>query len=76
MLQHTTSHVGLDVSKASISVALLRPDGHLDEESIPNAPEAVRRLVRRDQVKTSKLMPAWESSPSAASASRPRTKIP
>ena len=34
MLQHTTvTHVGLDVSKASISVALLRPDGHLDEEA-------------------------------------------
>ena len=48
MLQHTTAtHVGLDVSKASISVALLRPDGHLDEERIANTPEAVRRLVRR-----------------------------
>ena len=48
MLQHTTAtHVGLDVSKASISVALLRPDGRLDEESIANTPEAVRRLVRR-----------------------------
>ena len=48
MSQHTTStYVGLDVSKASISVALLRPDGRLDEESIPNTPEAVRSLVRR-----------------------------
>jgi len=48
MLQHTSAtHVGLDVSKASISVALLRPDGHLDEERIPNTPEAVRSLVRR-----------------------------
>ncbi len=48
MLQHTTAtHVGLDVSKASISVALLRPDGRLDEERIPNTPEDVRRLVRR-----------------------------
>ena len=48
MFQHTTTtHVGLDVSKASISVALLRPDGHLDEERIANTPEDVRRLVRR-----------------------------
>ena len=48
MLQHTSvTHVGLDVSKASISVALLRPDGHLDEERIPDTPEDVRRLVRR-----------------------------
>jgi len=48
MSQHTTvTHVGLDVSKASISVALLRPGGHLDEERIANTPEDVRRLVRR-----------------------------
>jgi len=48
MLQHTSAtHVGLDVSKASISVALLRPDGRLDEERIPNTPEDVRRLVHR-----------------------------
>ena len=47
MSQHTTTHVGLDVSKASISVALLRPDGRLDEDRIANTPEAVRRLVRR-----------------------------
>jgi transposase len=39
--------VGLDVSKASISIALLRADGRLDEERIPNTPEAIRTLVRR-----------------------------
>jgi transposase len=48
MFQHTAStHVGMDVSKASISIALLRPDGHLDEERITDTPEAVRSLVRR-----------------------------
>jgi hypothetical protein len=48
MLQHMPlTHVGLDVSKASISVALLRPDGHLDEDRIANTPESVRSLVRR-----------------------------
>jgi len=48
MLEHTTvTHLGLDVSKASISVALLRPDGHVDEECTPNTPEEVRRLARR-----------------------------
>ena len=47
LLRHTTSYVGHDVSKASISVALLRPDGRLDEESIANTPGAVRRLRRR-----------------------------
>jgi transposase len=47
MSQHTPTYVGLDVSKASISVALLRPDGRIDEERIANSPEAVRSLVRR-----------------------------
>lgn len=42
-----TTFVGLDVSKASISVALLRPDGSLDEDRIANTPEAVRALVGR-----------------------------
>jgi transposase len=41
-------YVGLDVSKLSISVALLRPNGTgMDEERISNTPEAVRALVRR-----------------------------
>lgn len=48
MSQHTaTTYIGLDVSKASISVALLRPDGRVDEDRIANTPEAVRTLVRR-----------------------------
>jgi transposase len=41
-------YVGLDVSKLSINVALLRPNGTgIDEDRIPNTPEAVRALVRR-----------------------------
>lgn len=40
--------VGLDVSKLSINVALLRPNGTgIDEDRIPNTPQAVRALVRR-----------------------------
>lgn len=40
--------VGLDVSKLSIHVALLRPNGTgIDEDRISNTPEAVRSLVRR-----------------------------
>jgi transposase len=45
--QLTPTYVGLDVSKKAISVALLRPDGRLDEDRIANTPEAVRSLVRR-----------------------------
>jgi transposase len=49
MLQSTApTYVGLDVSKASISVALLRPGQvRIDEERIANTPEAVRKLVAR-----------------------------
>lgn len=49
MLQSTpVTYVGLDVSKASISVALLRPgQARIDEERIANTPEAVRKLVGR-----------------------------
>jgi transposase len=39
--------VGLDVSSASIQVALLRPDGEIDEQKVPNTAEAVTALVRR-----------------------------
>lgn len=42
------TYVGLDVSSASIQVALLRPgDEAVDEERIPNTAEAVSALVRR-----------------------------
>ncbi|HVR88501.1 MAG TPA: hypothetical protein VHG53_03025 [Candidatus Limnocylindria bacterium] len=42
------THVGLDVHKDSISVALLRPVAlEVDEDRIPNTPEAIRKLVRR-----------------------------
>ena len=49
MLQSSPQiYVGLDVSKLSINVALLRPNGTgIDEDRIPNTPEAVRSLVRR-----------------------------
>jgi transposase len=42
------THIGLDVHKDSIAVAVLRPvTGELDERVIPNTPEAVRKLLRR-----------------------------
>lgn len=40
------TYVGLDVSSASIQVALLRPDGEIDEQKVPNTAEAVTALVR------------------------------
>jgi transposase len=40
------THIGLDVHKDTIAVAVLRPDSVLcDERTISNTPEAVRRLL-------------------------------
>jgi len=42
------THIGLDVHKDSIAVAVLRPGStEVDERVIPNTPEAVRKLLRR-----------------------------
>ncbi|CAN5645944.1 hypothetical protein BH18ACT17_BH18ACT17_04010 [soil metagenome] len=41
------THLGLDVHKDTIAVAVLRPDGaEPDERTIPNTPEAIRTLIR------------------------------
>jgi len=42
------THIGLDVHKDTIAMAVLRPGTtEVDERVIPNTPEAVRRLLRR-----------------------------
>ncbi|MHB8761188.1 MAG: IS110 family RNA-guided transposase, partial [Coriobacteriia bacterium] len=42
------THIGLDVHKDSIAVAVLRPHTtEVDERVIPNTPEAIRRLLSR-----------------------------
>lgn len=42
------THIGLDVHKDTIAVAVLRPGGsEVDERVIPNTPEAIRKLLRR-----------------------------
>src|SRR5665647_1347878 len=47
------THIGLDVHKETIAVAVLRPEAiTCDERVIPNTPEAVRDLVRaREEIK-------------------------
>lgn len=43
---NSLTHVGLDVHKDSIAVAVLRPDAMVpDQRTIPNTPEAIRRVV-------------------------------
>jgi transposase len=42
------THIGLDVHKDTIAVAILRPSTtEVDERVIPNTPEAIRRLLAR-----------------------------
>jgi len=42
------THIGLDVHKDSIAVAVLRPNTtEVDERVIPNTPEALRKLLGR-----------------------------
>lgn len=42
------THIGLDVHKDSIAVAVLRPGTtEVDERVVPNTPEAIRRLLAR-----------------------------
>ncbi|MDP2181170.1 MAG: IS110 family transposase [Actinomycetota bacterium] len=42
------THIGLDVHKETIAVAVLRPDSvTFDERVIPNTPEAIRKLLSR-----------------------------
>ena len=42
------THIGLDVHKDTIVVAVLRPGTtEVDERVIPNTPEAIRRLLAR-----------------------------
>ena len=42
------THIGLDVRKDTIPVAVLRPNStEVDERVIPKTPEALRRLLRR-----------------------------
>lgn len=41
------SHIGLDIHKDTIAAAVLRPGvTEVDERTIPNTPEAIRKLLR------------------------------
>jgi len=56
------THIGLDVHKDSIAVAVLRPGTtEVDERVIPNTPEAIRRLLSRHDPLTARL--CYEAGP-------------
>ena len=59
------THIGLDVHKDTIAVAVLRPGiTDCDERVIPNTPEAVRRLLSR-YPDPSQLSTCYEAGPTA-----------
>ncbi len=59
-MDHVT-HLGLDLHKDTIAVAILRPDQNVpDERVIPNTPEALRKLVGRRQAR---LVACYEAGP-------------
>lgn len=75
MDDRTLTYVGLDVSKTSISVAILPPDGApLREDRIANTPQAVRQLVRRWPSLTT-VRACYEAGPSGYELHRQLTAL-
>jgi transposase len=69
------THIGLDVHKDTIAVAVLRPGvTECDERVIPNTPEAVRRLLSRYPDPTS-LSTCYEAGPTGYDTHRLITSL-
>jgi transposase len=59
---HQLTHIGLDVHKETIAVAVLRPGTtEVDERVIPNTPESIRRLLARHEPLLTRL--CYEAGP-------------
>jgi transposase len=72
---HQLTHIGLDVHKETIAVAVLRPGAtEVDERVIPNTPEAVRRLLGRFP-DPSALMTCYEAGPTGYDTHRLITSL-
>ena len=68
------THIGLDVHKDSIAVALLRPGStEVDERVIPNTPEALRRLLRRHNAEAARI--CYEAGPTGYDTHRLVTSL-
>jgi len=69
------THIGLDVHKDTIAVAVLRPGiTDCDERVIPNTPEAVRRLLSR-YPDPSQLSTCYEAGPTGYDTHRLITSL-
>jgi len=63
------THIGLDVHKDTIAVAVLRPGTtEVDERVNPNTPEAVRRLLSRHDARLTSL--CYEAGPTGYDTQR------
>ncbi|MBE0417821.1 MAG: IS110 family transposase [Coriobacteriia bacterium] len=63
------THIGLDVHKDTIAVAVLREGGtEVDERVIPNTPEAIRKLLGRQDPASARV--CYEAGPSGYDAHR------
>ena len=72
---HQLTHIGLDVHKDTIAVAVLRPDAaECDERVIPNTSEAVRRLLAR-YPDPSQLSTCYEAGPTGYDTHRLITSL-
>lgn len=71
---NNATHLGLDMHKDTIAVALLRPGETVpDERTIPNTPEALRKLVRGCSTKP--LIACYESGPTGYETHRLLTSL-
>ena len=71
---NNATHLGLDMHKDTIAVALLRPGESVpDERTIPNTPEALRKLVRGCSTKP--LVACYESGPTGYETHRLLTSL-
>lgn len=68
------THLGLDMHKETIAVALLRPGESVpDERTIPNTPEAVKKLIRGCSAKP--LVACYEAGPTGYETHRLLTSL-
>lgn len=65
----TLTYVGMDVHQDTIAVAVLRPDGRIDEDTLQATPLAVRRFFARFPERTA-LRTCYEAGPTGSELQR------
>jgi transposase len=70
----TLTYVGMDVHQDTIAVAVLRPDGRIDEETLQATPLAVRRFFSRFPARAS-LRTCYEAGPTGYELQRQLSEL-